>query len=505
MFKTVLWGGIIAAGLVLAFQQDAPAGGNNGTNCNTSIGPDVIVGDVRGTSNYSSVNGMESFAFGTESCNIGDEQLLWYSDTNQKPVIGQSVYRLKDGRFEQIGQGWLKHGFYALSDNWCGCGCEATNGTVLGIGCSDLYSSGLNGQQSNMGPKFEVNAFTGYYPYPATDLNNTGNGTYKRVQVAISDLDPAQDGGGFYFVEAQYVSPDDAAAGNHFNNTSSRLAEVTGSGSSWNINLQFANTAREKQALRFWPFLESDVELLDLYVENEGLLLLGSKVTGNPDGTWQYEYALQNNNSDRSISSFELPLAAEATVWDVGFHDVDYHSGSPIDGTDWDITVNQTSIKWECTQTYQENQWANAIRWGTTYNFRFTADVGPQTTKSVFGVFKPPAGDSVSMGVDAFIRAPVGTSAPTGACCIGEECTLLNEKDCLADSGDFLGDWTGCEWDLCFAPCLGDIDGDDQVAVEDLLAIIAAWGTDDAASDLNSDGVVDVSDLLIIIAEWGSC
>ena len=71
-----------------------------------------------------------------------------------------------------------------------------TDGDTLGVGCSDLYSSGLNGQQSNMGPKFEVNAFTGEYPYPATDLNLTGNGIYKRVQIPIAELDPNQNGGG---------------------------------------------------------------------------------------------------------------------------------------------------------------------------------------------------------------------------------------------------------------------------------------------------------------------
>ena len=333
MLKTVLTGGLLSAAIVLMVQDDAAAdrGGNNGTNCNEAVGPDVIVGSLRGLSNYPSVNGIEAFAIGTESCNIGDEELLWYSGTNQKPVIGQSIYRLKDGRFEQIGQGWLKHGFFALSDNWCDCGCDPTDGTVLGVGCSDLYSSGLNGQQSNMGPKYEVNAFTGYYPYPATDINQTGDGIYKRMQVRISDLDPEQDGGGDYFVEAQYVSPDDAAAGNHWNNASSKLISVSGSGDSWNLNLNLAGTAREQQVLRFWPFLEPDVELNDVFVENEGLLLVACKVTGNQDGTWQYEYAVQNYNSDRNISSFELPLSPDATVWDIGFHDVDYHSGSPVD------------------------------------------------------------------------------------------------------------------------------------------------------------------------------
>ena len=236
MFKTVITAGLLCAGVVLVVQDDLVAGGNNGTICFETVGPDVIVGDIRGVSNCSSVGGIEAFAFGTESCNIGTETLAWYSGTNQKPVIGQTVFRLKDGRFEQLGQGWLKHGFFALSDNWCDCSCTPTNGDVLGVGCSDLYSSGLNGQQSNMGPKYEVNAFTGEYPYPPTNGSATGDGIYKRVQVASSKLYTSRCGGGQLVVEAQYISPDDAAAGNADNNASYRELSVSGSGNSWNLN-----------------------------------------------------------------------------------------------------------------------------------------------------------------------------------------------------------------------------------------------------------------------------
>ncbi len=508
MLKTVLTGGLLSAAIVLMVQDDAAAdrGGNNGTNCNEAVGPDVIVGSLRGLSNYPSVNGIEAFAIGTESCNIGDEELLWYSGTNQKPVIGQSIYRLKDGRFEQIGQGWLKHGFFALSDNWCDCGCDPTDGTVLGVGCSDLYSSGLNGQQSNMGPKYEVNAFTGYYPYPATDINQTGDGIYKRMQVRISDLDPEQDGGGDYFVEAQYVSPDDAAAGNHWNNASSKLISVSGSGDSWNLNLNLAGTAREQQVLRFWPFLEPDVELNDVFVENEGLLLVACKVTGNQDGTWQYEYAVQNYNSDRNISSFELPLSPDATVWDIGFHDVDYHSGSPVDGTDWVASVDAGMITWKCTETYEQNEWANAIRWGTTYNFRFSCDRGPRVDTATLGVFKPPVGDSVSMTTTTELRTPTGTTDPTGFCCVaGADCLMSTEVECGDQDGIFGGDWSLCESTSCLIPCDGDINGDSSVGVNDLLAVIAAWNTSDQNADIDDDGIVGVNDLLAVIGSWGPC
>ena len=54
--------------------------------------------------------------------------------------------------------------------------------------------------------------------------------------------------------------------------------------------------------------------------------------------------------------------------------------------------------------------------------------------------------------------------------------------------------------------CVGDLDFNGEVAVQDLLALIAAWGnTEDTPEDLNDDGIVNVLDMLILIGAWGSC
>ena len=58
---------------------------------------------------------------------------------------------------------------------------------------------------------------------------------------------------------------------------------------------------------------------------------------------------------------------------------------------------------------------------------------------------------------------------------------------------------------VCGDSCLGDINNDGMVNVSDLLAIIAAWGTNDPDTDLDGNGVVAVGDLLAAIANWGNC
>ncbi len=52
-----------------------------------------------------------------------------------------------------------------------------------------------------------------------------------------------------------------------------------------------------------------------------------------------------------------------------------------------------------------------------------------------------------------------------------------------------------------------DINHDGNVNVEDVLAVIAAWGTCpiECPADVDGDSVVDVTDLLLVIAAWGSC
>ncbi len=155
--------------------------------------PDVIVGSLHQEQRYGHVGDITAFSIGTISCNVGTCWLDWFSHnqgSSLHPVIGQSMYRLKDGRFEQIGQSWLKHGFTALSLNLCSPDCIGTTGTHLGVNCSDPYSSGLNGQQSNLGPKYEVNPPAGTHPHPFATAGQGGNSIFKRLQVHDADLDP---------------------------------------------------------------------------------------------------------------------------------------------------------------------------------------------------------------------------------------------------------------------------------------------------------------------------
>jgi hypothetical protein len=53
--------------------------------------------------------------------------------------------------------------------------------------------------------------------------------------------------------------------------------------------------------------------------------------------------------------------------------------------------------------------------------------------------------------------------------------------------------------------CNGDVDGNGSVNVNDILSVIAVYGSDDGSGDANGDGTVDISDILLIISNWGPC
>jgi len=380
--------GFHAAVILAAFATTASAQ----TPCQGTTGPDVIVGAITGPANYNAVGNLEALSLGTTSCNQGTTGVSWQSNTNKHPVIGGELYRFKfvngAGRFGEVGLSCLKHGFFAESEFLCCNNCQATDGTTLGVGCSDPYTADRNGTQSLCGPRYQVNAFTGSFTYPSPHPSGGNNG---RLQVDVADLEVSSSSGTRYFGNCQYVTADDALAGHGLNNCSNREVTVSGSGTAWTFGFS-GPTNREIPAIRQWANCETSVTLRDVQIPNEGFLILGYKTTALGGGMYHYEYALYNMNSDRAVRSFSLPLSSNVQVSNVGFHDVTYRGGDGVggvnqDGTDWPSQNASGGLSWTTT-SFVSNPNANAIRWGTTYNFRFDANAPPTAGTVTIGTFK---------------------------------------------------------------------------------------------------------------------
>ena len=380
----------------------------------TVPGPDVIVGDLPSVQQASSPNsGIEGsyvgLGVGTTSCNAGAVDLDWFAlPNNDHPVIPQNLYRQSGGatnneRFEQVGQSWLKHAFTALTQNVCNYGCNGVGGPHLGSGCSDPYDASLNYSQSGLGSRAWVNPFTGFYPgsnpNPANHSGHTHLGASHRVRVLTSDLLPSNNAGATYFAESQYVTPHEytwcqAHPGqcNMYNNVSYRQFTVTGT-SIFSFS-PAAATVRTRPAIAAW-----NVAALNTFQPdpgNDGVGFIGYKVTNPSAGVYHYEYAVYNENLDRGIQMFSVPLGNGITVSNIGFHAPPQEPAWANDGTQnnagfsstpWTPTQTANDLTWAC-ETYAQNQNANAIRWGTLYNFRFDSNKAPTMANVTLGFFK---------------------------------------------------------------------------------------------------------------------
>jgi len=446
-------------------------------------GPDVIVGELPSISSYGSqlVNGERIWAYsvGTTSCNIGDVPLNWFANTNQHPVIGQNLYRWRlvdgAGQFEQIGGSHLKHGFTALQGTVCFNDCQAhPNGTRLGVHCSDPYSAGLNGNQGGLGPRDQINAYTGNYPYPFASRTPSTGAIARRLQVKDADLNTATPGNptAWYFVEGHYIAPDDALAGNGANNASYRRATRSGSSTNWQLATT-SSTRRQLPAIYGWTEAETGVTIRTVIVPGEeedfGTLHVGYKVTQMQNGMYHYEYMIHNMNSDRAARAFQVnfPTGGRSSCIDtanVGFRDIAYHSGEPWGSTDWTAIKNDLSQEWVGPAQGETN--GNALRWGTSYSFRFNSTRPPVPGTGTIQLFK--AGDVNSVNVE--IQVP---------------------DTCPCPNPDFNGDGSA-----------------DQADVACIIATVAgdsACTTNDA--DLNQDGSADQGDVayLISLVAGGPC
>ena len=512
--------------------------------------PDVVVWDLQSYQNYTPSGGYHAYALGTTSCNQGDVPLLWQSNTNLHPVIGQNMYRWKDGRFEQIGMGWLKHGFYALSLSDCGP-CQGTDGTTLGINCSDPYTASRNGSQGGLGPKYQVNATTGYFPYPPANPSYSGS-TARRCRVPSSDVIPSENPGAVYFMEGQYVCPDDSPddTGDASNNSSHRRLNMASSGA---ISSFAGPTIQELPAIASWDDLDPEVDLHEIEIPGEGTVWFGSRVFDEGNGTYRYEYAIFNLNVDRSIGSLRLPWDP-SNVANVAKHKApEWHSGEMFTNESWDMSISGGEMVWSA-DSYTANEMANAVRWANLQNITIITEAEPTIGNVTLDFFKPGspenlqiqtnvpgtsipveaaccffdgscttdfANDCTSAGGDYQGSQVVCASDPceqptTGACCIGIDCTDLGPAACAAAGGTSAGLGTRCSDNGCApqACCLSSGDCLSLLpatclavggSVESTECASASCSTPSCESDVDNDGFVNFNDLIQVLSRWGDC
>jgi hypothetical protein len=408
----------------------------------------------------------------TTSWNVGSNDCQWFSIPDERhPFIVMNMYRLKDDRFEQIGMSHIKHGFYALGSHQCEgppCTYEPphSQGHWLGTGCTDTYSAPLNAVQSGMGPKYEVNPWTGLWDYSGSHMegSHSHDSIQHRIQVHDADLDPALNEDATYYSESFYCMLDDIDV---ISSASWKEISIASGapGGHWTFTMSGSIVMPKMGfAIAAWPGATQTLVAEEIPVTEfsspDGRCLLAAKATDIGGGMWHYEYAMLNIDMDRQVGSFSIPISADLVVTNVGFHAVEHHDepfntrdpdAVPIDNAPWLPDVTTDSITWSTL--------TNPIRWNHLYNFRFDANRPPVDVTAVVGLFR------------------TGTPSELTAVTVGPS-----------------------------LECVGDINGDGTVGVNDFLDLVAAWGPNPGhPADLDGNGNVGVTDFLILLGNWGPC
>lgn len=325
-------------------------------------------------------NGMIATSVATTSCNVGTVNVPWQAAMDpDHPFISFLYARESSGRFEQISdKSYVKHGFFALSSSQCTACQNPSDGTFLGVGCSDTYSSSNNGDNFWLGPPEEIDPWLGTWNpvcshfdagEPDVGPPNNCNGLRSlsqaqadalgpvghRVQIQDADLNVA---GASFYVAGQYVIEGEPSA-NRLNNLGSRTLLVSWTGSTWSTSA--SGTLLEGSILKRWnsATVNSNTNGLD-----DGRLWVATKVTALGGGQWHYEYAVHNQDNRRGVGALRIPTAPGAVVSNVGFGDIDANVGND----------------WSATQVGSEFVFSTGnapLEWNTIYNFWFDCDVAP--------------------------------------------------------------------------------------------------------------------------------
>ncbi|MBX3461997.1 MAG: hypothetical protein KF830_02415 [Planctomycetes bacterium] len=365
-----------------------------GAQSNAIPGLDIRIYDVGSPTVYGRrgaayPNGEMAMMVGHSMCNNGTVHIPWVgwvggSSSGQMldsyPKIAFLIARESGGRFVQVSnaKGHMKHSRVAFNLGSGPCGtCQSGPSQHFRIGCIDVYSTGFNGNQTNLGPTEEVDPWTGtwnpigsYFDRgdpavsgaAATDgfqsLNTSGWDAF-RNRILIREAELAVPGAQFY-AQAQVSIPAEPGT-NRGNNAGSRQLNINWSGSSWSSSL-VSGAVLEGSILKRWSGASISEGRNGL---DDGHFVVGVRVTGPVDGLWHYEYAIHNQDNHRGGAAFRLPVCPEARVLNAGFRDLDTN---PLN--DWVFSRTGGELAFLGAS-------GNALDWNTIYNVWFDSDAAP--------------------------------------------------------------------------------------------------------------------------------
>ncbi len=317
--------------------------------------------------------------------NVGTANVPWQAqfsgtfppyNTDQHPFLVWALFRDSGGFFEPIAYSDAKHAFLTINANCAPGAC--TIGSVLGLGCEDVYSVGTNG--THLAPRSEIRPHAGTWahcnvpapdtashfdqvaPFCAADNNGGGESTLTHRATA-TDAELSVVGASYYFA-SWYVVRDDV---NIFNSMGWRRIAPFRSGNTWTFLLgtafkqgsildAFVDPARQSATRSNATFKDP----------NAGAVQVAAAATNLRNGTFRYVYALMNHDFDPKLGSISIPIGEGVTLDSLRFSDGDTDTTN-----DWTVAIGAGQATWTPPAS------AARLDWGTALTISFVANAAP--------------------------------------------------------------------------------------------------------------------------------
>lgn len=315
-----------------------------------------------------------------------DESFYPFEPRDQHPYLVWNLYRIMDGRIEQLAASGAKHAFYTIN-NSCALNCDGTvpqsyRGQVLWPGCLDVYAAGTNDLAFYQAPRSEVSPSTGLwnscgsYFDPGCTGTQTGNaGDWKhRLLVDPQELDHGADGAE-YFLDAWYVVQYDVDIWNTMGFRQIHPAPGGHGGYTFSPEPFHEGPPVGRWVAEDSPDPMSAHRIITVpsltpdqpYPDNmpQGHLRVLARVEETEVGLWRYRYAVMNFDFDRGIDSFAVSLPPEATLLETWM-------GGPPDvlSSPWTASRGGGQVEFK-------SETGKILPWFTLYNFELLTDAAP--------------------------------------------------------------------------------------------------------------------------------
>lgn len=343
--------------------------------------------------------------------NVGTANVPWQArfsgnfppyNTDQHPYLVWALFREVGGVFEPLAYSDVKHAFLTINSNCSPGACRI--GSVLGLGCEDVYGVGTNG--THLAPRAEILPHAGTWahcnfpapntpshfdqvaPFCSQDNSGGNEGTLVHRLVA-SDAELGVAGANYYFT-SWYVVRDDI---NIFNSMGWRRIVPTLNGNNWSFAL--SGPYRQGSVLNAFvdPANQTQSRLNATFTDPAaGSVQIAATATDLGDGRFRYVYALMNHDFDPKVRAMTLPMGANLTIEQPTF----------LDG-DEDATNTWMRSVGIGEQTWVSPVSSARLAWGTAITITYIANGSP-----VNGTARLTRGDGGVLSVKTLVPERTG-------------------------------------------------------------------------------------------------